>query len=524
VVTATVDTAAEDRPPPTGDRPARWADAAALGAALVVSALGIARLVAAVASTKWPVATVGDRVVDGAPRAVKDWAIRTFGTGDKPALQVGIVVVLAALAVGVGRLALGRRAWGAAAIAAFTVVGVLAVRRGVDGTGAYLPPLLGGAAALAALHLLVRAPRPAAAPHPFDRRRFLTTAAGVSAASVAAGALGVVIDRSRTGELARSAARLRLPAVAAGAAAQPVPRSASAGHGASPFITPNGDFYRIDTALITPSVDLASWRLRIHGMVDHPMELDFDALTRREVVERVITLCCVSNEVGGPYVGTTRWLGVPLAPLLDEVGVHPAADQLASTSADGWTCGFPTELARDGRDAMIAIGMDGDPLPIAHGFPARLVVPGLYGYVSATKWLTEIRLTTFDDFEGYWIPRGWSRLGPVKTQSRIDVPHDQASVAAGPVVVAGVAWAQHRGIDAVEVRIDDGPWRPAEVATEVSIDAWRQWTYRWDASPGDHTIAVRATDGTGRTQTGRTAPVAPNGATGWHTIDVTVDR
>jgi DMSO/TMAO reductase YedYZ molybdopterin-dependent catalytic subunit len=519
-----VDTPPGDRPPCTARRRPGWAEAGALGATLLLVSLAVARLVAAVASTTWPVAAVGNRVVDGAPRGVKDWAIRTFGTGDKPALQIGIVVLLAVVAVGIGRLALVRRAWGTLGIAGFTLVGVLAVRTGVDGTGAYLPPVLGGLAAVGALHLLVRSPRPPVAEPPFDRRRFLTTAASISAASIVGGAVGLAVDRSRSGDLARSAARLRLPKLAAGEAAAPVRASASAGHGASPFITPSRDFYRVDTALITPSVDLASWRLRIHGMVDHPLELDFDALTKRQVIERVITLCCVSNEIGGPYVGTTRWLGVPLAPLLDEVGVHPGADQLASVSADGWTSGFPTDLARDGRDAMIAIGMDGDPLPIAHGFPARLVVPGLYGYVSATKWLTEIRLTTFADFEGYWIPRGWSRLGPVKTQSRIDVPGDGDQVRAGAVVVAGVAWAQHRGIRAVEVRIDDGPWRPADVATEVSIDAWRQWTYRWDATPGDHTIAVRATDGTGETQTGKVTSVVPDGATGWHTIDVTVDR
>jgi DMSO/TMAO reductase YedYZ molybdopterin-dependent catalytic subunit len=393
---------------------------------------------------------------------------------------------------------------------------------GAPGAGGYLPPVLGTLAALAALAFLVPAKRPERAEKPFDRRRFLASAAAVSAASAAAGAIGVAVDRSRNGARALSAARLELPDVPPGEAAAPVPASASVGHGVEPFITPSDDFYRIDTALITPSVDLASWRLKIGGMVDNPIELDFEELTKRDVVERVITLCCVSNEVGGPYIGTTRWLGIPLAPLLEEVGVHQGADQLASTSADGWTCGFPTEIALDGRDAMIAIGMDGDPLPIAHGFPARLVVPGLYGYVSATKWLTAIELTTFDDFEGYWIPRGWSRLGPVKTQSRIDVPSEGAEVTAGKVAVAGVAWAQHRGVDAVELRVDDGPWEPARVATDVSIDAWRQWVYEWDATPGDHTLSVRATDGTGETQTGKTAPVVPNGATGWHTIEVTV--
>jgi DMSO/TMAO reductase YedYZ molybdopterin-dependent catalytic subunit len=492
-----------------------------LGVLLALVSLAVGGLVAALVSAKWPVAAVGDRVVDGAPAAVKEWAIRTFGTGDKPALQIGIVVVLVLLSVLMGRAALHRTAWGTVAIVAFGLVGVLSVRRTVDGNGGYLPPLAGAAAAVVALHLLVARRAPAVGGG-FDRRRFLRAAASVGTASVVAGGAGLAVDRNRNGERARSAARLRLPKVSAAEAAPPIPGSASGGHGASPFITPNRDFYRVDTALITPSVDLDSWRLKIGGMVDHPMELDFDQLTRRDVVERTITLCCVSNEVGGPYVGTTRWLGIPLAPLLEEAGVHPHADQLGSRSADGWTCGFPTELALDGRDAMIAIGMDGEPLPIAHGFPARLLVPGLYGYVSATKWLTEIRLTTFDDFDGYWIPRGWSRLGPVKTQSRIDVPGDGATVDAGKVAVAGVAWAQHRGIEAVEVRVDEGGWHPARLATDVSVDAWRQWVYEWDARPGDHRISVRATDGTGDTQTGRSAPVVPNGATGWHTIDVSV--
>jgi DMSO/TMAO reductase YedYZ molybdopterin-dependent catalytic subunit len=494
-----------------------------LGLVLVITSLGVARLVAAFVSTKWPVAAVGDRVIDGAPRSVKEWAIRTFGTGDKPALQIGIVVVLTIAAVLVGRLAFRHRAWGMVGVVAFGVAGAMSVRQEIDGTGAYLPPILGTTAALAALAFLVPARTPRRTEAPFDRRRFLASAAAVGAASATAGAIGVAVDRSRNGARALAAARLELPDVPPVEAAPPVPRSASVRHGVEPFITPNDDFYRIDTALVTPSVDLASWRLKIGGMVDRPLELDFEDLTRRDVVERVITLCCVSNEVGGPYVGTTRWLGIPLAPLLEEVGVDPRADQLASTSADGWTCGFPTEVALDGRDAMIAIGMDGDPLPIAHGFPARLVVPGLYGYVSATKWLTEIELTTFDDFEGYWIPRGWGRLGPVKTQSRIDVPRDSANIGPGPTAIAGVAWAQHRGITGVEVRIDDGPWQTTRLATDVSVDAWRQWIYEWDATEGTHQIQVRATDGLDETQTGEIAPVVPDGATGWHTINVTVE-
>jgi DMSO/TMAO reductase YedYZ molybdopterin-dependent catalytic subunit len=290
----------------------------------------------------------------------------------------------------------------------------------------------------------------------------------------------------------------------------------------APFITPNNRFYRIDTAFSSPRIDLAEWRLRIGGQVDRPLTLTFDDLLDRHVVERVVTLCCVSNEVGGDLIGTARWLGVPLAELLREASPHTGADQIAMTSADGWTCGFPTEIALDGRDAMVVVGMNGEPLPIDHGFPVRVVVPGLYGYVSATKWVTRIELTTRDAFDGYWVPLGWSKDGPVKTQSRIDVPKNGDDLRAGRRAIAGVAWAQHRGIRRVEVRVDDQPWAEARVGSDVSDDTWRQWIYEWDATPGSHKISVRATDGTGETQTGELAPPAPDGATGWHTIRVGV--
>ncbi len=289
-----------------------------------------------------------------------------------------------------------------------------------------------------------------------------------------------------------------------------------------PFRVPNGDFYRIDTALVVPSVRAADWRLRIHGMVQREVELDFAGLLAQPLVERDVTLCCVSNEVGGDLVGNARWLGLPIGPLLAQAGPAAEADMVLSTSADGWTASTPLDVLTDGRDALLAVGMNGEPLPIEHGFPVRMVVPGLYGYVSATKWVVDLEVTRFDRAQAYWTPRGWSARGPVKTQSRIDVPGDGARVRAGRVAVAGVAWAQSRGIRAVEVRVDEGPWAPARLGAEASVDTWRQWVFAWDAAPGRHTLQVRATDRRGDVQTGDQAPPTPDGATGWHTIEVTV--
>jgi DMSO/TMAO reductase YedYZ molybdopterin-dependent catalytic subunit len=288
-----------------------------------------------------------------------------------------------------------------------------------------------------------------------------------------------------------------------------------------PFYTPNADFYRVDTALTVPKLDAATWSLRISGMVDRPVTLSFDDLLARPLVERDITLTCVSNEVGGPYVGNARWTGVLLAPLLEELGVQPGAEQVLSTSSDGWTCSTPTSAISDGRDAMLAIAMNGEPLPLEHGFPVRMVVPGLYGYVSATKWVTELELTTFDE-TAYWTTRGYAEQAPIKLSSRIDTPKPLATVAAGPVAVAGVAWAQGTGIAAVEVSIDEGPWQRARLAGEAGVDTWRQWVLPWDATPGSHRLVVRATDKRGRTQTATRRPVAPDGATGRQEVLVTV--
>jgi DMSO/TMAO reductase YedYZ molybdopterin-dependent catalytic subunit len=269
-------------------------------------------------------------------------------------------------------------------------------------------------------------------------------------------------------------------------------------------------------------VDPSTWQLRIHGMVRNPITISWEQLLQRPMIERYVTLTCVSNEVGGDLIGTALWLGTPIKELLDEADPLPGADQVIQRSADGWTCGSPTATLRDGRDALLAVGMNGEALPVDHGFPVRMVVPGLYGYVSACKWITEIQLSRFSDFDAYWVPRGWSQQAPIKTESRIDTPRDGAQRDPGTVVIAGVAWAQHVGIKKVEVQIDGDPWVAATLAATVSSDTWRQWSYSWQATGGQHTIRVRATDNSGYTQTSTPADPAPNGATGWHSVQVSV--
>lgn len=292
--------------------------------------------------------------------------------------------------------------------------------------------------------------------------------------------------------------------------------------GISPIVTPNSDFYRIDTAIVVPSVDVNSWELSISGMVDRPYTMNFAELIDMGLVETPVTLSCVSNRVGGNLVDNAVWRGVPLADVLNRAGVQRGATQIVGRSVDNWNSGFPTEYAFDGRVALVAVAMNGEPLPREHGFPVRLVIAGLYGYVSATKWLEEIRLTTWEGFDSYWVPRGWAKRGPIKTQSRIDVPRNSARVRAGRVAVAGVAWAPTKSVEGVQVQVGNGPWVNADLSNNMSVNSWRQWVYAWNATPGTYKIRCRATDGTGYTQTSEIRPPAPDGATGWHTIDVTV--
>jgi DMSO/TMAO reductase YedYZ molybdopterin-dependent catalytic subunit len=514
----------------------RRAAGAWTGVAAAAVAVGVAELVSvATGPGTAPLAAVGAAVIDGAPEPVTGFGIRVFGTSNRVALQVGTLVLLAGAAAVLGVLAVRRRWVGLAGLALFAAVGVAAAVSRHQATALAAAPTLVGGLAAAAVFLRLRPPRmdgppaermdgppaerePGAPPGPgTERRTFLRYAALALGGGVVAGTLGRWLSTYRAVEVARDAVALPVPtdpAPAVPAGADP-PVS-----GLARYVTANDEFYRIDTAVVVPRVDPREWTLSFTGRVRRPFTLTFDDLLARPMIERYVTLACVSNPVGGTLIGNARWLGVPVAELLAEAGPLPGADQVVSRAVDGWTCGTPTEVLTDGRDALLAIGMNGEPLPPEHGFPVRMVVPGLYGYVSACKWIAEVELTSFDDYDAYWVPRGWSALGPVKTQSRIDVPRQRAD--AGTVTVAGVAWAQHRGIERVEVRVDDGPWHDATLAATVSSDTWRQWTWRWAATAGSHRLTVRATDSTGRTQPAEVSPVAPDGATGWHTVPVEV--
>jgi DMSO/TMAO reductase YedYZ molybdopterin-dependent catalytic subunit len=482
-------------------------------------------LAAAISPAAAPVTAVGGAVIDATPTPVKEFAIRNLGTYDKPALLGGIALLLALYAAGVG-LAARRSLWlGVAGVALFGAVGAAAAlsRPGVGAAGV-LPSALGALVAAGALVLLVRAPaeapappQPGVRPRLLDRRTFAGTALLVAAGAATAAGGAVAVRQATGGIAARKRADLTLPAPAE--TAPPLPAGLDSG-----FITSSADFYRVDTALLVPQVDVDTWRLRITGMVDRPLELTFADLLKRPLIERYVTLNCVSNEVGGPYIGTARWLGALLAPLLREAGVKDGADQLVARSVDGMTIGSPVSTVLDGRDAMLAVGMNGAPLPLPHGFPVRMITPGLYGYVGACKWVTELELARFDDFDAYWVRRGWAARGPVKTASRIDRPQASATVAAGAVRVAGVAWAQHRGISSVQVQVDNGPWRAATLLPAPSSDTWVQWRYDWPATPGSHTLRVRAADGAGELQPETPATPFPDGATGWHSVEVTVAR
>ncbi|MGO1203474.1 molybdopterin-dependent oxidoreductase [Cellulosimicrobium funkei] len=520
----------------TGQRQAAGnagARAALAGVVAAAAGFAVAELVAAVvAPGSSPLFAAGAGVVDAVPGPLKDWAVATFGTADKAVLLGVMGVVLAAGAAFSGWLELRRPPAGALLLAAVGSVGALvaATRPGGDVAWA-LPSLVGVGVAVLLLRATLRTLRgPAVSsgsddatttPGGLDRRRFLL----VTGLAAAAGVVALATSRAvSAGSRAVTAARdaLRLPAPATPAPAVPAGADLRV-PGLAPYVTPNADFYRIDTALRVPQVDPASWTLRVSGLVDDPFEITLDELLALPLVEHDLTLTCVSNEVGGDLVGNARWLGYPVRELLARAGVQDGADMVLSTSADGWTASTPLDALTDpDRASLLAVGMNGEALPVEHGFPARLVVPGLYGYVSATKWVTELKVTTFADDVAYWSTRGWSERGPIKLASRVDTPRDGAAVDAGDVVVAGVAWAQHTGVEGVEVRVDDGPWRAATLAATVGPDTWRQWSYAWDATPGEHRLTVRATDAHGRTQTADVAPPAPDGASGWHEVAVRV--
>ena len=524
----------------------------ALGTAGAVAAgvgLGIGELASGLfpRSVPSPVVAVGDAVVDLTPGAAVRTGIDSVGRADKPLLLLAIV--LASLLIG-AVIAAPRQRTTRAIVGGFAALGAVAVwasarenERNLAAVVVVQVLAVGGAAVVAVglrrLALTGRSPfdrspradetawagsAPAASASPLDppatRRAFLAYA-GAGAAFAGLTAAGGQRLRARS-SAASARAAVALPAAAAALPTGPDGAGTfDAIAGISPFVTPNADFYRIDTALLVPQVTPDRWQLKITGLVERELTFRLDDLLAMPLVEQQITLSCVSNDVGGDLVGNAAWRGVPLSSLLQRAGAQPEATQVVGESVDGFTAGFPVSVL-DGRPALVAVGMNGEPLPLEHGFPARLVVPGLYGYVSATKWLSEIRLTRWEDEDGYWIPRGWSKEGPIKTQSRIDVPRKGASIGAGTVAVAGVAWAPTRGISAVEVQVDDGPWARADLAPATSDLTWVQWLYRWPASGGRHQLTVRALDGTGAVQSAERHEPAPSGATGYHSVRVDV--
>jgi DMSO/TMAO reductase YedYZ molybdopterin-dependent catalytic subunit len=511
--------------------------AAAAGVVSAGLALAVTELVSVIGSRHRPsvVSAVASRFVDLTAGALKDFAVSVFGTNDKAALLTGVVVVSLLLGALLGISGARRRWVVVAGFAAFGILGAICGAADPQGSTTVLviASLVGALVGIAALAVLL--PMASTAPTATgtsvtgtaqdprvkvaDRRTFLTVAGSVGLAAAVTGFVSRGLRGTSVATKSRAATVLP-PAGHSVAVPATQPFSADA---LTPYVTSNADFYRIDTAIFVPQVDASTWKMTIGGMVDHPVTFSYADLLGMDLVEEPVTIACVSNEVGGHLIGNALWRGVPLAKLLGEAGVQSGATQIVGRSVDDFTVGFPTEKALDGRTAMIAVGMNGEPLPVKHGFPARLIVAGLYGYVSATKWLKEITLTRLEDFDAYWVPRGWSKLGPVKTESRVDIPRSGATMPAGKMTIGGVAWAPTRGISRVEVSIDKGPWLEARLGEVASKNTWVQWLYDWnDAKPGSHAVSVRATDGTGEVQTEQPATPAPDGASGYHYRGFTV--
>ena len=480
-------------------------------------------------SASSPFFALGSAIIDLTPPWLKDFAIATFGTNDKLALFISIGVAATVLSSLIGLLAKRSFALACTAIIALALVLASAVAaRASTSLLDIVPTVLGAVSGIGALQWLARlasatAPEPAqdtASAGP-SRRIFLRGAVLSLAAAALATAVSTSLSATRNLPVAARNA-LRLPA--ARAKAKALPEGVQIEEANMPrFVTPNQDFYRIDTALSVPQIDPNQWSLRVHGMVENEFTLGFDELLGAELVETYLTLTCVSNPVGGDLVGNAKWLGYPLRNVLERAVPQAGADMVLSTSHDGFSASTPLQALTDDRMALLAIGMNGEPLPFDHGFPVRMVVPGLYGYVSATKWVIDLEVTRFQDKAAYWTTRGWSERGPIKMSSRIDTPRPFASVSAGEVVLGGTAWAQTRGISRVQVQIDDGPWEDAQLAAEASLDTWRQWRFVWkDAAPGMHSASVRAYDAQGKMQTSEKANPVPNGASGWQRLQFTV--
>jgi DMSO/TMAO reductase YedYZ molybdopterin-dependent catalytic subunit len=506
-------------------RQAWWIAGLATGVAGLGTSYFAAELLSVRAS---PVLAVAELIIKLTPGAFAENAIQTLGHKDKPVLVTVVLIGLAVIFAWMGTLA--RRSWWAslAVLAAVTGIGTYAVsQERTPGAVDYVPVAVGFLTWLICLSILTdnlraaerresRTGDDAAASTP-GRRGFLIGAGVVVVASVGVGALGRVLSGGRRQvEAARSL--LRLPGVT-----EPVaPAGTSVGlKGITPWQTDATGFYQVHTAIVPPAIEPSSWQLRIHGMVDKEVTITYEQLMARQVTEAWVTLNCVSNPVGGPLIGNAWWSGVRLADILAEAGVQDGADAVLQTSDDGWTCGTPLAALTDGRDAMLVVAMNGEPLPINHGFPVRTLVPGLYGYVSACKWVVDMEVTRFDKISAYWTERGWAELGPVKLSSRIDVPRRDDEITAGDTRVGGMAWCQNTGISAVEVSLDGGPWQSADLGNADTIDSWAQWSTSLAVEKGDHTLRVRATDDHGKVQTSVVADVLPDGASGWHEVPFT---
>ncbi|KNH21649.1 oxidoreductase [Arthrobacter sp. ZBG10] len=509
--------------------------AALAGVVAAAVVLAVAELIGAFFTARaTPLFALGSTFIDFTPPWMKDFAIATFGTNDKAALFAGMGVTIALLACVLGVVAFRKWALGVLGVLFMgaVIVGAVVTRAGVNPVDA-IPSILGTLAGLVVLRLLVaplwrlkawpEAPADQSADdgRPATSRRRFFAAAGITAVGAGIAATGGRLLSAARSNIAQARSAMQLPAPAKAAAA--VPEGVQSPVAGMPsWLTPNNEFYRIDTALSVPEINAADWELRIHGMVEEEVRLTFQDLLDAELIETHVSLTCVSNPVGGNLAGNAKWLGLPIREVLRRAKPLDGADMVLSTSIDGFSASTPLEVLQDDRDAILAIGMNGEPLPLEHGYPVRMVVPGLYGFVSATKWVVDLEVTRFADSKAYWTDRGWSERGPIKTMARVDVPKSFAKVPAGKVAVGGTAWAQTRGITKVEVQIDNNDWAEAELSTEASLVTWRQWSYQWDATPGPHYIKVRATDGTGEVQTDQRADPVPDGASGWQSVMVTV--
>ncbi|QDY90129.1 oxidoreductase [Arthrobacter sp. UKPF54-2] len=499
--------------------------------------LAVAELIGAFFTARaTPLIALGSTFIDFTPPWMKDFAIATFGTNDKAALFVGMGLTILVLACVLGIVAFRKWTLGVAGVLLLGTVIVASVvtRASVKPLDA-VPSLIGTVAGLVVLRFLigklwrmrewpeVASDLGAKEPdRPATSRRTFFTATGITAVAAAVAATGGRLLSAARSNVAQAREALRLPAPARAAAAVPAGVQSKA-PGVTPWLTPNKDFYRIDTALSVPEINAQDWELRIHGMVEQEVRLSFQDLLDAQLIESHVTLTCVSNPVGGNLAGNAKWLGMPIRDALKLARPKAGADMVLSTSVDGFSASTPLEVLQDDRDAMLAIGMNGEALPLEHGYPVRMVVPGLYGFVSATKWVVDLEVTRFADNKAYWTQRGWSERGPIKTMARVEVPKSFAKVPAGKVAIGGTAWAQTRGITRVEVQIDNGPWTEAVLSAEASVVTWRQWSFDWEATPGPHYIKARATDGTGEVQTDKRADPVPDGASGWQSVMVTVE-